>query len=68
LEDETSTANLIIRPAIYEKFRQAARGAVALVAEGRVERQGEVVHLQVSRLQDLSKALSELGSVSRNFH
>ncbi len=45
-----------------------ARGAVALVAEGRVERQGEVVHLQISRLQDLSKALSELGSVSRNSH
>ena len=68
LEDETGTANLIIRPNIYEKNRRAARGAVALVAQGRVERQGEVVHLQVTRLADLSTSLAELGSVSRNFH
>ncbi len=67
LEDETGVANLIIRPSIYERFRRTARGAVALLAEGRVERQGEVVHLQTARLEDLSKSLTELGSVSRDF-
>jgi error-prone DNA polymerase len=68
MEDETGTANLIIRPNIYEKYRPAARGAVALLAEGRVECQGEVVHLQVSRVTDLSKSLAQLRSVSRDFH
>jgi error-prone DNA polymerase len=68
LEDETGTANLIIRPNIYEKYRRTAHGSAALVAEGRVERQGEVVHLQVTRLKDMSKSLTQLRSVSRDFH
>ncbi len=68
LEDETGTANLIIRPRIYQKYRQAARGAAVLVAEGRVQRQGEVAHLQVERLEDLSHALGKVHSKSRDFH
>jgi error-prone DNA polymerase len=68
LEDETGVANLIIRPGIYEKYRRAARGAAALIAEGRVERQGEVVHLLVDRLRDVSEGLAELPSTSRDFH
>jgi error-prone DNA polymerase len=68
LEDETGTANLIIHPGIYEMHRPAAHGAVALLAEGRVERQNEVVHLQVTRMTDLSKSLAKLRSVSRDFH
>jgi len=68
LEDETGTANLVIRPQIYQKYRLAARGAVALIAEGRVERQGDVVHLQTTRLQDMSHALEDLRSTSRDFH
>ena len=68
LEDETGTANLVIRPQIFEKYRRAAHAAVALLAEGRVERQGEVVHLQTTRLEDLSHALANLRSQSRDFH
>ena len=68
LEDETGTANLVIRPPSYKKHRRAAHGAVALIAEGRVERQGDVVHLQVIRLEDMSMALEDLRSVSRDFH
>ncbi|MFH1109217.1 MAG: error-prone DNA polymerase [Planctomycetota bacterium] len=68
LEDETGNANLIIRPTVYEKYRRVARGAAALIAEGRVERQGEVVHLQVERLLDASEGLAELQGRSRDFH
>jgi error-prone DNA polymerase len=68
IEDETAVANLIIRPQIYEKYRRAASGAPAIIAEGRVERQGLVVHLQVTRIQDLSHGLSELKNLSRDFH
>jgi error-prone DNA polymerase len=68
LEDETGNANLIIRPAVYEKYRRVARGAAALIAEGRVERQGEVVHLLVERLLDASEGLAELQGRSRDFH
>lgn len=68
LEDETGTANLMIRPHIYEKYRHTAHGSAALIAEGKVERQGEVVHVQVTRLRDMSKSLARLRTISRDFH
>jgi error-prone DNA polymerase len=68
LEDETGIANLIVRPGVYARYRRAARGAVALLAEGRVERQGEVIHVQTVRLSDLSEHLDRLPSCSRDFH
>ncbi|MEZ5976679.1 MAG: error-prone DNA polymerase [Planctomycetota bacterium] len=67
LEDETGTANLIVRPRIFERDRRAARHAVALLAEGTIERQGEVVHLMVSRLTSVDESLRGLGSASRDF-
>jgi len=68
LEDETGMANLIVRAGVYERFRRAARGSVAVVAEGRVERQGEVIHVQTERITDLSHEVSCLASRSRDFH
>jgi error-prone DNA polymerase len=68
LEDETGVANLIVRPGIYERFRATARSAVALIADGRIERQGQVIHVQVHRLVDLSDHLGAMRSLARNFH
>ncbi|MFQ5414460.1 MAG: DNA polymerase III subunit alpha [Phycisphaerae bacterium] len=68
LEDETGTANLVVRPRVYQRHRPAARGAVAIIADGRVERQGDVVHLQVHRLHDVSHRLADLHATSRDFH
>ncbi len=68
LEDETGIANLIVRPEVFERYRREACTAVMLLAHGRVERQGEVVHLLVQRLTDLSHALREVSSQSRDFH
>ncbi len=68
IEDETGIVNLVIRPAVYEQCRRAAARAVGLVAEGKVERSGEVIHVQVSSLSDLSDRLNRLRCRSRNFH
>ena len=57
----------MIRPKVYDRYRAAARAAVALIAEGRIERTNDVVHLQVTRLIDMSHALASLNSVSRDF-
>lgn len=70
LEDETGIANLILRPHIYERDRMIARGKIALIAEGRVERQGEVVHVLVSRLHavdDIAQDIQDLPDRSRSF-
>ena len=68
LEDETGTVNLIVRPAVYERFRPAARHAMLLGAEGRVERQGAVVHLLGFKLRDLGELLAGYQVRSRDFH
>ena len=68
LEDETGVANLVIRPEIYDKYRAAAYAASALIVEGRVERRGEVVHLNVTRISDMSARLKDFRSRSRDFH
>lgn len=67
LEDETGTANLIIRQNIWQRYYQAARTASALVAHGRLQRQEGVTHVLVSRLEDLSQRLAGLRSQSRDF-
>jgi error-prone DNA polymerase len=68
IEDETGTANLIVRPQEYERFRQAARDATVIVAHGRVERQGAVVHILVRQLADITHELQGLPASSRDFH
>jgi error-prone DNA polymerase len=67
LEDETGQANLIIRPGVWNRYRQAAHGATLLLAYGRLQREQGIIHVLVTRLENLSHRLSELGSQSRNF-
>ena len=67
LEDETGQANLIIRPDVWNRYRQAAHGATLLLASGRLQREMGVIHVLVTRLEDLSPRLAELGSQSRDF-
>jgi error-prone DNA polymerase len=67
LEDETGQANLIIRPDVWNRFRQAAHGATLLMAQGRLQRQNDVIHVLVTRLENLSDQLAELGPQSRDF-
>ncbi len=68
LEDETGIANLIVRPDVYERYRRAARHSVILGARGRVERQGEVVHVLVRSLESLDALQPGLAAGSRDFH
>ena len=67
LEDETGFANLIVRPEVWERYHQAARTATAMLAHGRLQRQENVIHVLVTRLDDLSNLLTELDSQSRDF-
>jgi error-prone DNA polymerase len=68
IEDETGVANLIIRPEIYKKYRKAARHAVVLLARGRVERQGDVVHVLARTLDEVDLDEQQIKSHSRDFH
>ncbi len=68
LEDETGTANLIVRPPVYERYRSAARHGVIVLARGRVERQGAVVHLLAESIESAEHELGGLLVQSHDFH
>ena len=59
--DETGIANLVIWPKLFEKQRRITLRASMMAVRGRIQREGEVVHLIAQRLTDLSSALASVG-------
>jgi error-prone DNA polymerase len=68
LEDETGVANRIVRMDVWERFYKVARTVPAVIASGRLQNQQSVIHVLVSRLENLSDSLAHVRLVSRNFH
>jgi error-prone DNA polymerase len=62
IEDETGFANLVIFKNLFEKYRKEILHARLLMVEGKLQREGKVVHVIVQRCFDLSKLLKELKS------
>jgi error-prone DNA polymerase len=67
LEDETGIANLVVWPQVFEKFRRIVMSARMIAVRGRIQREGEVVHLVAHRLVDLSAELATIGSRDATF-
>ena len=67
LEDETGFVNLIIRLEIWERYRIAARQATVMLASGTLQKQNEVIHVLVNRLEDISHWLHKVDVRSRDF-
>ena len=68
LEDETGIANLVIWRDTFERFRSTIRLSESLLAEGKIERQGQVVHIHASRVETLGEQADPLRVRSRDFH
>jgi error-prone DNA polymerase len=62
LEDETGSANLIIWPSLLDRFRRIVFTAGMMGVEGKLQREGEVIHIIAERLIDLSAALAKVGT------
>ena len=60
LEDETAIANIIVWRRTYEIFRRAVVCGRLLRVTGKIERDGVVVHLIASRIEDISHLLDLL--------
>jgi error-prone DNA polymerase len=67
IEDETGVANLVIWPSLYEKQRHIILSAAMLGINGKVQREGEVVHFIAQRLTDLSPELASVGQRNTAF-
>jgi DNA polymerase III alpha subunit len=68
LEDETGVANLILWSNTFEKHRKAARLSKALLVRGRVQREGDVVHVHARGLRSIDSWMDEMIVRSRDFH
>lgn len=60
IEDETGITNLVVFQKLFDKYRKEILGAKLLMVEGKLQREGEVVHVIVQRCFNLSKLLKGL--------
>ncbi|SHE45590.1 error-prone DNA polymerase [Pedobacter caeni] len=70
IEDETGFANLVVFEKLFETYRKEILQSRLLMVEGRLQREGQVVHVIVSKCVDLTKLLGSLKGVfhgGRNF-
>jgi error-prone DNA polymerase len=67
IEDETGVANLVIWPSLYERQRRIILAAGMIAVRGRIQREGEVVHLVAHQLTDLSAELAAVGERDTGF-
>lgn len=68
LEDETGSTNVIVWRDLSDRQRRELLGSRLMAVYGKVEREGEVVHLIAGRLVDLTPLLGSLPTRSRDFH
>lgn len=62
MEDETGAANIVVWVKVFEKFRRTMLSASMLAVRGRIQREGEVVHLVANTVTDLSGELASIGN------
>ena len=67
LEDETEIANLIIWPSVFERQRRLILSASMIGCRGKLQREGEVIHVIAEHLTDLSQLLRGVGEREEAF-
>jgi len=67
IEDETGHANLILWPSVFEAQRCLALSASMIACRGKLQREGEVIHVIAEHLTDLSDLLRGVGERDEAF-
>lgn len=67
IKDETGVANVVIWEKVFERFRRVVLGAGMIGIKGRIQREGEVVHVIARELYDLSADLASIGARDADF-
>ena len=67
LEDETGIANVVVWQKVFEQFRRVVLSSGMIAVHGRIQREGEVVHLVAHRITDLSRDLASVGEREEDF-
>lgn len=67
IEDETGPANVVVWRSLFGKRRRIVLGSSMMAINGRIQREGDVVHLVAQQLFDLSEDLSGLADRDVDF-
>ena len=67
LEDETSVANIIVWPKIFERYRRVLLESRLLAVSGKLQKEGIVIHVIADRLIDRTADLSLLSEMDGSF-
>jgi len=67
VEDETGHANLVVFQHIFEKYRKEVLQSRLLMVEGKLQIEGEVIHVVVSHCYNLNKFLGQIAA-TQNVH
>jgi error-prone DNA polymerase len=68
IEDETGPINLLIWLDVWKKFYKISYTAHGYLVHGRLQNHKDVIHVVVSKLENLPKDLSNMNLRARNFH
>jgi error-prone DNA polymerase len=60
LEDEEGIANIVVWPKVFETYRRIVLGGRMVMIEGKLQREGIVVHVVADRVTDLTPLLHTL--------
>jgi error-prone DNA polymerase len=65
IEDETGHANLIVWPSVFDRQRRILLSATMLACRGKLQKEGEVIHVIAEEITDLSGLLRSVGDETR---
>jgi error-prone DNA polymerase len=68
LEDETGYVNVVVWSRLVERQRRELLGSRLMGVEGKLQREGGVIHLIARKLTDHTPLLGRLATASRDFH
>jgi error-prone DNA polymerase len=63
IEDETACANLVVWESLFDEYRKEILQSRLLMVEGKLQIEGEVIHVIVQRCHDFTKLLHKLSAV-----
>lgn len=66
IEDETGFANLVIFESLFETYRKEILQSRLIMVEGKLQIEGEVIHVVVKKCYDISRMLRKLNPASSN--
>jgi error-prone DNA polymerase len=61
LEDETGPLNVIVWPKLFERYRREVFSAGMMGVEGKLQKEGDVIHVIADRIVDLTPVLRRVG-------